>query len=174
MRNVHMNQLVRFRKEKDNFFIRDDQSPLTRGQKQKFQELAYFSENPSLSLKVTLVEFPGKEVVNIQTSTGYMQTYQKIGSFNFPVERQDTSLSLYANDQGFFLPFVDSLAGGETYGAGRYVEAHSMGDGEFVLDFNFAYNPYCAYNDKWSCPLTPAENRLGVPIATGEMVFEGY
>jgi len=120
------------------------------------------------------VEFPGKEVVNIQTSTGYMQTYQKIGSFNFPVERQDTSLSLYANDQGFFLPFVDSLAGGETYGAGRYVEAHSMGDGEFVLDFNFAYNPYCAYNDKWSCPLTPAENRLGVPIATGEMVFEGY
>ncbi|HEY3290725.1 MAG TPA: DUF1684 domain-containing protein, partial [Anaerolineae bacterium] len=73
---------------------------------------------------------------------------------------------------GFFLPFVDALAGTETYGAGRYLEPEPIPGGQqFQVDFNLAYNPYCAYNDQWSCPLTPAENRLTVPVRAGEKVF---
>ncbi len=69
------------------------------------------------------------------------------------------------------MPFVDSLANKETYGAGRYLEPEPTGQGKFRVDFNVAYNPYCAYNDRWSCPLTPFENRLKVPIRAGEGIF---
>jgi uncharacterized protein (DUF1684 family) len=71
----------------------------------------------------------------------------------------------------FFLPFADSMAGSETYPAGRYLEVEELPGGNFLVDFNQAYNPYCAYNEQWSCPLTPAENRLKVPIRAGEKIF---
>jgi len=63
------------------------------------------------------------------------------------------------------------LANKETYPAGRYLEPESLGGGKFLVDFNIAYNPYCAYSDRWSCPLTPFENRLKVPIRAGEKIF---
>ena len=74
---------------------------------------------------------------------------------------------------GLFLPFQDSNAGGETYGAGRYLEVQELGPGELLLDFNYATNPYCAYGDGWSCPIPPPENHLAVAIRAGEMTFEG-
>ena len=78
---------------------------------------------------------------------------------------------MYANHHGYFLPFADALAGTETYGAGRYLDPEAIGDGRFLLDFNLAYNPYCAYNEQWSCPITPRDNRLAVPIRAGERLF---
>ena len=66
---------------------------------------------------------------------------------------------------------VDSLAGKETYPAGRYLEPEALPGNRFFVDFNLAYNPYCAYNDDWSCPLTPVENWLPVPIRAGEKLF---
>ena len=84
----------------------------------------------------------------------------------------EVTLTLYHNENGYFLPFADSQAGIETYGAGRYLEPKRLPDGRFASDFNLAYNPYCAYNDRWSCPITPAENRIKVPIRAGEKVFE--
>jgi uncharacterized protein len=74
-------------------------------------------------------------------------------------------------DEWLFLPFADSLAGTETYGAGRYLELEPAGKGRLLVDFNRACNPYCAYNETWSCPITSAENRLKVPIRAGEKVF---
>ena len=78
------------------------------------------------------------------------------------------------NEHGgsFFLPFVDATSGKETYGAGRYLDIELTHDGEIVVDFNYAYNPYCAYNEQWSCPLTPFENRVQVPIRAGEKNFK--
>jgi uncharacterized protein (DUF1684 family) len=102
---------------------------------------------------------------------GDPQIYKRYGRFKFKVEGEETELTLYSNQDGFFLPFVDSLAGKETYPAGRYIEVEELKDGKFLLDFNLAYNPYCAYNDVWSCPLTPAENRLKVAIRAGEKIF---
>ncbi len=111
-------------------------------------------------------------MIEIQTSTGDVQHYQRYGKIRFPVDSQMVELTLYANHNGFFLPFIDSLAGKETYPAGRYLEPELLPGGKLLIDFNNAYNPYCAYNAHWSCPLTPPENRLKVPIRAGEKIFK--
>jgi uncharacterized protein (DUF1684 family) len=137
----------------------------------EFKGLGYFPENPSLRLEVTAEEFPNKERVEMQTSTGDIQIYIRHSRFRFRVEGRDAELTIYEGPNGFFLPFVDSLSGKETYPAGRYLEPEPLPGGRFLIDFNMAYNPYCAYNENWSCPLTPFENRLKVPINAGEKLF---
>jgi uncharacterized protein (DUF1684 family) len=166
-----MTSLEAFRKEKDEFFGSDPQSPLTQGQRGKFTGLNYFPENPSLKLELDLEEFPEKEEGDIQTSTGDVQHFRRYGKITFSVDGEPAALTLFSNENGFFLPFVDTLAGKETYPAGRYVEPEELGHGKILVDFNYAYNPYCAYNARWSCPLTPFENRLKVPIRAGEKLF---
>lgn len=168
-----MTRLEDFRAEKDGFFARHPQSPLTPEQKRGFKGLSYFPENPALRLEARVEEFSPKEEIAMQTSTGDEQPYVRFGRFKFVVEGQEAELTVYAGEHGFFLPFVDSLANKETYGAGRYLEPQPLPDGRFLVDFNLAYNPYCAYNDRWSCPLTPFENRLKVPIRAGEKMFSG-
>lgn len=161
-----------FRASKDDFLASHPQSPLTPEQKRGFRGLNYFEENPDLDLEVEVEKFPTQERVVIQTSTGHTQTYTRYGTFKFNVEGQEAELTLFAGDHGFFLPFVDALAGEETYPAGRYLEPDPLPGDRFLVDFNLAYNPYCAYNEMWSCPLTPPENRLKVPIRAGEKIFQ--
>lgn len=165
-------ELTTLRAEKDAFFKSHPQSPLTREQKQTFTNLPYFPPNAALDLVVQVEEFATKEQVTMQTSTGSTQIYEKFGRFDFEVEGQTATLTLYASEHGFFLPFVDALAGAETYGAGRYLEPEPLAGGQFRVDFNSAYNPYCAYNERWSCPIPPRENRLKVPIRAGEKIFD--
>ncbi len=166
-----MTELEAFRAEKDEFFHNDPQSPLTAQQKRDFHGLNYFPENPALRLEVQADKLPVKERVEMQTSTGDVQVYFRHSRFRFPVDGQEAELTIYEADYGFFLPFVDSLAGQETYPAGRYLEPEPLPGGRFLVDFNLAYNPYCAYNEHWSCPLTPFENRLKVAIRAGEKIF---
>jgi uncharacterized protein len=166
-----MNELEKFRKEKDQFYATGPQSPLTAKQKKDFSGLKYFPENPALRLELPVEEYPDREEIEIQTSTGDIQVYTRYGKLRFSVEGQPVELTLFYNEGYYFLPFADSLAGTETYGAGRYLEPEPLGDGCFLLDFNYAYNPYCAYNENWSCPITPRENRLKVPIRAGEKNF---
>jgi uncharacterized protein (DUF1684 family) len=166
-----MTELESFRAEKDKFFATHPQSPLTPEQKRLFKSLTYFPENPALRLEVMVEEFPRKDAIQMQTTTGSVQTYTRFGKFKFSVEGQEAELTVYAGPHGYFLPFVDSLAGAETYGAGRYLEPEPVDDGKFLVDFNLAYNPYCAYNDRWTCPITPRENRLAIPVRAGEKLF---
>lgn len=166
-----MSDLDVFRAEKDEFFGHHPQSPLTKEQRKSFRGLQYYPENPDLKLEVEVEEFPSKDRFEMQTSTGDVQSYERFGKFRFNIDGQETELTIYQNENGFFLPFVDSLAGKETYPAGRYLEPEPVTDGRFLVDFNVAYNPYCAYNEMWSCPITPAENRLKVPIRAGEKLF---
>ena len=84
---------------------------------------------------------------------------------------EGAELTLFSGPHGYFLPYVDSQAGNETYGAGRYLEPEKLPDGKFLVDFNLGYNPYCAYNELYSCPLPPGENRVNVPIRAGEKSF---
>ena len=166
-----MTELDAFRAEKDEFFGSHPQSPLTREQKQDFHGLQYFPENDSLRLEVKVDEFENKQTFEMQTSTGDVQIYEKFGKFRFEVDGEEAELTIYQSQHGFFLPFVDTLAGKETYPAGRYLEPEPLPGGHFIVDFNIAYNPYCAYNEMWSCPITPAENRLKVEIRAGEKLF---
>ncbi len=166
-----MTELDDFRAAKDDFFAHDQQSPLTRPQRQAFTGLHYFPENPALRLEVDVEPFPRQDEIELQTSTGDVQRYTRYGRFKFSVDGQPAELTLYVTGGGFFLPFVDGQAPKETYGAGRYLEPEPLGGDRFLVDFNYAYNPYCAYNDAWSCPLTPFENRVKVPIKAGEKTF---
>ena len=166
-----MANLTEFRAGKDDFFGHHPQSPLTHAQQLNFQGLQYFPENPALRLEVAAEVFPEQEDVSIMTTGGEPQTYRRYGRLQFSVDGQPAALTLYASQTGFFLPFVDSLAGEETYPAGRYLEVELLPNGKFRLDFNLSYNPYSAYNDQWDCPLTPSENRLKVPIRAGEKTF---
>jgi uncharacterized protein (DUF1684 family) len=166
-----MTRLEIMRREKDEFFRNSPDSPLTAEQQRQFAGLRYFPENSALRLSLELQAFDSVEVVQMQTTTGDIQTYERAGRIAFEVEGQPVSLIVYHNANGYFLPFADSLAGKETYGAGRYLEPEELPGGRLEVDFNLAYNPYCAYNQLWSCPITPAENRLGVAIRAGEMAF---
>jgi uncharacterized protein (DUF1684 family) len=167
-----MNSIKKFRVAKDEFFRYDPHSPLADDQKEYFNGLGYFPENRRLNFVIDIDEFDVKEEIQIQTSTGDYQIFQRFGIINFEVDGQSARLTVYSNQNGFFLPFIDSLAGTETYPAGRYLDPEILSNGKLVVDFNLAYNPYCAYNDYWSCPLPPAENRLNVPIRAGEKIYK--
>ena len=166
-----MSELDVMRAEKDELFKNHFQSPLTREQRRDFKGLNYFPENEALRLEVKVEPVNDSNPIMMQTSTGGVQEYVRYGKFKFLVDDQEAELTIYQTEQGFFLPFVDSLAGVETYPAGRYLEPEELPGNYFLVDFNVAYNPFCAYNEMWSCPITPAENRLKVPIRAGEKLF---
>ncbi len=166
-----MDDLENLRADKDGFFKTHPQSPLTPEQKKNFQGLAYFPANPALRFELPIEPFAEQNMVEFQTSTGDTQHYIRHARLKFTVEGQPAELTLYSSEHGYFLPFVDSLANKETYGAGRYLDPEPLDDNRVLVDFNLAYNPYCAYNDRWSCPLTPFENRLKGPIRAVEKLF---
>ncbi|HJS28413.1 MAG TPA: DUF1684 domain-containing protein [Anaerolineales bacterium] len=168
-----MTELEEFRKEKDLVFARHPQSPLTDEQKKGFTGLTYYPEIPDLRLELELDEFQEQDRIEMQTSTGDIQVYTRHGRITFEAEGEQVSFTIYNSQHGFFLPFVDGGAGKETYGAGRYLEPEPLRNGKLLVDFNMAYNPYCAYNELYSCPLTPWENRTRVPIRAGEMLPQG-
>jgi len=169
-----MNQLENFRKQKDDFYKNDDQSPFTPEQQKTFKGLVYFPEDASLRFEAIVDEFEKKDQISMPTSTGSVQKYVRFGKIKFTVDGQPSELTIYTSGHEYFLPFADSLAGKETYGAGRYMEPKPIEHNKVLVDFNYAYNPYCAYNDNWSCPITPAENRLKVPIRAGEKIYENH
>ncbi|MBZ0281538.1 MAG: DUF1684 domain-containing protein [Anaerolineae bacterium] len=166
-------QIQMTRRQKNQFYKTSPQSPLTPEQQDAFDGLTYYDYNPALQLTVKIEPFADGKFVPIQTTTGDVRQYKRYGRFSFTVDGQETELTLYEADYGFFLPFVDAGAGTETYPAGRYLEPEYLGDNRFEIDFNQAYNPYCAYNEGWSCPITPAENRVKDAIRAGEKLPTG-
>ena len=110
----------------------------------------------------------------MQTSTGGAAPYVWWGRLSFDVDGDSTQLTVYKDTDRnvYFLPFADGTSEDETDGAGRYLDLHVRADGKLQVDFNYAYNPYCAYNARRSCPLTPFGNRLPVSIRDGEKSFK--
>jgi uncharacterized protein (DUF1684 family) len=167
-----MSKLTEFRTAKDQFMGGDHQSPLTDDQRRDFAGLSYLDEALDLRLTLDVDRTGGGALVEMQTSTGDVASYLRWGRVSFEADGETAELTVYRDPHGHFLPFADATSGKETYGAGRYLKVQEMRDGRLVLDFNYAYNPYCAYNERWSCPLTPFKNRLRVPIRAGEKSFK--
>lgn len=164
-----MTSLERFRQEKDQFFKSDQNSPLTGEQKLAFTSLNYYPENPALRLELSMEILDPPQTVNMITSTGDRRDYLHKAQVRFDVTGQEAVLQVYEDAFGlYFLPFVDATAPQETYGAGRYLEPEEIKPGVLLVDFNLAYNPFCAYNNRWSCPIPPHENRLKLRIEAGE------
>jgi uncharacterized protein len=166
-----------FRAARDGLFRDHPQSPLLPEDRAGFAGVPYFPHRPEMRVEAALVpDDSGAELV-IPTSTGEPTRFTRIGSVRPTLEGTELSLAVYwleGYGGGLFLPFRDALAGRGTYGGGRYLldtvkgaDLGAAGD-RLVLDFNYAYNPSCAYDPRWSCPLAPPENRVDVAVEAGE------
>jgi uncharacterized protein (DUF1684 family) len=166
--------LERERQEKDAFFAHHLQSPVPHWERESFQCLAYYPPDSTYRLELELHEHEEKGGLRMEVTGGGEQEYIRWGEFRFQIGGQEQALQAYKRDLGeerFFVPFRDATSGNETYGAGRYLDldrSHYLGGGKWVLDFNEAYNPWCAYSDAYICPSTPPENWLQVPVYAGE------
>lgn len=170
--NMDTTTLLEQRAAKDEFFATSHQSPLARDQQQDFSGLDYYAPNPDLVFTLPVEPADGSEV-EVRTSDGGVRTYGRAGTVSFEVDGRPASLTLYSTGHaGWFVPFRDATSGGETYGAGRYLDIEPNGDSTVTIDFNRAYNPFCAYDDAYSCPLPPEENWLTVPIEAGEKNYD--
>jgi len=159
------------RSQKDEFFKRSRQSPLDHDVQHGFESLSYFEPDESLVFTVTPQPGDGAELT-IETSDGQQRVYRRAAVARFDVHGEPVTLALYdSGHPGYFLPFRDATSGKSTYGAGRYLDIEPNSDGTVTIDFNLAYNPFCAYNDAYSCPLPPVENWLPVAIEAGEKDF---
>ena len=160
------------RASKDAYFAVSLDSPVPPSQRYPFAGLAYFPVDLAYrigGLALNPYEGDAPEAFLIPTSDGDQRPASRAGTFRFRLGDRDLVLVAYDLGTGsLFVPFLDLTSGAETYGAGRYLDLDPEPDGTFTLDFNAAYHPYCAYSPDYSCPLTPAENRLGVRVEAGE------
>jgi hypothetical protein len=165
--------LLEHRKDKDDFFATSHHAPLDNHHQENFEGLVYFDPDPSMVFTLAVEPADG-ENIKVQTSDGQERIYRREARVSFEVGDEAVTLAMYTTGQpGFFIPFRDATSGTTSYGAGRYLDIEANGDGSVTLDFNLAYNPYCAYSDSYSCPLPPHENWLTVPIEAGEKDWPG-
>ena len=164
--------LIAHRAEKDGFFRRDPYGPIE--DRAQFDGLKYYDPDPAMRLTLPL-EPTEPQTLTMQTSTEDEQIYQRVGYVSFEIDGNAAKLAVYqmeGDHEGYFIPFRDETSSKETYGGGRYLEPEMTANGELIVDFNLAYNPYCAYSPHFSCPIPPIENWLKVPIRAGERNFE--
>ncbi len=168
----------RWRQVRDELFRSHPQSPLPAERRESFAGLPYFDYDPGLRVLAAVEPADGGQLA-IGSSGQEPIVFRRFATARFAFGGEPQQLALYwleAYGGGLFLPFADSTRGTETYGGGRYlldtVKGADLGTqgGRLVLDFNFAYNPSCAYDPRWICPLTPPENRLDVAVAAGERI----
>ncbi|MFX1533536.1 MAG: DUF1684 domain-containing protein [Promethearchaeota archaeon] len=170
-----MNNLQLEREQKDKYFALHPQSPIPLKNREKFNKLEYYPPNPHYRFKLKLKKHPKMERIQMIYSGGQKRQFLKWGEFLFEINGKQHVLQAYKSnaDEGrLFIPFRDATTGTETYSAGRYLdlelERDYTSDGKWILDFNKAYNPWCAYNEDYTCPFVPPENWLEVPILAGE------
>lgn len=163
-----------FRADKDAYFRTGGGSPLPAADRAEFPGLPYFDVDESLAFEgLSLEPYAGTEPTSftIPTSDNKLRPAERAGVFRFEVGGVPCALTAYtfvgSESGSLFVPFLDGTTGVESYGAGRYLDLE-RDDGTYILDFNLAYHPSCVYDTRFSCPLTPAENRLPVRIEAGE------
>jgi len=170
-------QTKRDRESKEEYFGESPRSPLPpEMQGEEFPGLAYYDIDPEYRYVLELDEHEQKETVTVETTAEGEQTYLRWGEFRFELDG-DRVLQAYRPDRDadrLWVPFRDETNGEETYGAGRYIDLEDdehRTEAGWVLDFNRAYNPTCAYNYAYECPLIPRENWLEVRVKAGEKDF---
>jgi len=169
-------KLKAFRVKKDQFFKEDSQSPLKEADRKRFKGLIYYPIDLKYAMVGTIERYPIEPkpiYINLPTSKGKEKKYVKYGKFRFKWEGKGNVLQIYRPLGGgeLFLPFKDKTSGKETYSEGRYLYIEPMPGGKVLIDFNRAHNPFCQYNEKYTCPFAPKENWLDISIPAGEKRF---
>src|SRR5262245_47561549 len=170
-----------YREQRDRAFRHASNSPIRPEDREAFTGLPYFPVDEDMVFEgLTLDPYAGDEPSSFQipTSDNKLRPARRAGTLAFEVNGVPLRLTGYElddqpSDGTLFVPFLDATSGTETYGAGRYLDLEPDEDGTYGLDFNLAYHPLCVFASKYSCPLTPAENRLPVRIEAGERLAEG-
>jgi uncharacterized protein (DUF1684 family) len=168
-------KVTKWRKERDQFFKTHQRSPLTPAEKRDFKGLAYFPfraeyySEGQIDRETLRVDDP-KYYATFLTNKGTNKRYIRYGKFRFSLAGRDHMVEVYKSILGdnLFIPFKDLTNGKETYEGGRYIDAEILPGYRMVLNFNMAYYPSCAYNEKFTCALPPRENDLPVEIKAGE------
>jgi uncharacterized protein (DUF1684 family) len=162
-------------------FLKDSRSPLTEND---LHQLDFFPPSARARVTAKFTATPGELPFEMPTYSGITRTYRKWGEAAFLWKKDSMTLSIYENltlsanplyKDYLFLPFKDTTNGLSTYGGGRYLNMSKADteDGRIIIDFNKAYNPWCAYSDGYNCPIPPLENHLPVPVSAGEKQYKG-
>jgi len=168
---------TRFRAARDRLFIEHPESPIAPERRRDWRGVSWYPYTPAWRLTGVIEIAPKRQHFEISLATDGILGCTRIGQVRFIVGGRAAHLAIYwleGYGGGIWLPFTDATSGADTYGGGRYlydtIKGADLGAGEreLVLDFNYAYNPSCAYDERWSCPLAPAENRLAFAVPAGE------
>ncbi|PTL99455.1 MAG: hypothetical protein DA407_16755 [Bacteroidetes bacterium] len=155
-------------------------SPLKDKDRKDFKSLDFFKFDSVYVVKTRLIRTPDEQPFKMKTTTDRLPNYVKYGIVEFELKEKTHQLNIYQNidllskpgyEDYLFLPFLDNTNAETSYGGGRYVEGRIPEGNTLIIDFNTAYNPYCAYNEKYSCPIVPRENYVDENIEAGVKVF---
>lgn len=169
-----------FRAERAQEFSDLRKSPLEPAEVPKFKGLSYFKINPKFRVQARFVRTPNEKKFNMPTSSGTTKVYLKYGELKFKLGDTQHSLGVYQSEalsqtekyrNHLLIPFTDLTNGKATYGGGRYIDFEIPSAELVTLDFNLAYNPSCAYSNRFNCPIPPKENRVNAKITAGEKAY---
>jgi len=181
--NTHENEIKLFQYELNREYADATKSPLTKEDIKTFKALEFFEIDENYNIEADFEITPNTSIIEMPTTTDRLPLYRKFGIAHFTMNGKKMELSIYQNQQlmtdfsykdYLFLPFNDATNSSTTYGGGRFIdlEIPSEGSKKIRIDFNKAYNPYCAYNHTYSCPIPPSENNLDVAIPAGVKAFK--
>ena len=177
---IYISEIEQLRSEKNLNYSDSLKSPLNPIHLAEFSDLEYFEVNPDFKIEGILELTPDEKPFEMATSTKRLPVYRKYGNLHFKIKGDDFVLGVFQNMEfindsvrgnSLFVPFQDLTSSKESYGGGRYIDIQIPETEKVIIDFNLAYNPYCAYFDRWSCVIPPPENFLKVKILAGEKKF---
>jgi len=178
--NKYVEKIEAERLSKDSSFLIEKDSPLDSEQILEFNGLNYFPIDEAYVVNARIEVLSGDQIIQLKTSTDRLPDYKVYAYVHFKLHGQTYRLTAYQSislqtdsvyKDYLFLPFTDNNSNISTYGGGRYIDFQIPKTDTFILDFNKSYNPYCAYNHRWSCVIPPRENRLEIPINAGEKLY---
>tara|TARA_B100000287_G_scaffold291674_1_gene275010 strand:+ start:636 stop:1232 length:597 start_codon:yes stop_codon:yes gene_type:complete len=176
-RKRYNNDLTPFQREINDFFKDASVSPLKKRDLKNFRGLDFFTYDSTYLVTAKLTKTPKEKPFMMLTTTDMVVEYIKYGTVSFELLNNLYSLDIYKNLEdpnerdNLFLPFLDDTNGNESYGGGRYINLSIPQGDNLIIDFNSAFNPYCVYDEKYSCPIVPRENYLPLEIKAGVMNF---
>jgi uncharacterized protein len=178
---AYVSSVKKERNEKDKEFLNETDSPLDSLKKQKFRELNYYRIDPKWKVTARLETYPDPDTIKMRTTTERLPLYLVYGKAYFTVQGEEYALTIYRNvglmskpgyEDYLFVPFRDVTSGIKSYEGGRYIDARIIEGDQIIIDFNKAYNPYCVYSKKYSCPIPPSENYLELMVKAGEKNYQ--
>ena len=161
------------RKTRDNFLLHAQDSPLPASLRPGFKGLDYFPVDLEFRVAGDLHIYGRRQRIRVPTNTGSVVAMEKFGRFVGLLKGKSFRLEIYRSleQDELLVLFKDTTSGRQTYSGGRYVRLAALGNGTYILDFNMAYNPYCAYDPAYVCPMAPPRNNLSLSIRAGEKAF---